>query len=366
MNVFVEGLRGGDQRKPCLVSIGDSVTAPRRPLRALFQENSKSLERLEEACALVFPKKNFGLMVNHMQAVDPGIWSALIAFLQDGRPWIGSPPRAFFDLFYGNYSSSFTGLHKDTQEIIAFVVRGRKRILAWPFEYFLSRVKGLAPKDRYFNKRLAIDHRKYRKDAVVLDAGPGDIIYWPSDHWHVSEVQDGQFSAMLSLGLFRQDGLTEKKLSSLLSQEMTGTVTRPDAAGQLRWMTGFGFELGGPASDSSLREGNVVVKKTKSSIILWNKNKARRRILVASNGHSITLPHSSKLERLLEQISQGKSVTYSNTTRPAHSNRCNIFETHWNKQREFKTLKLASRRDHSACLIDWLIRVYAVEVHFSI
>ncbi len=390
MNGFAEGLRGGDQRKTCLVSVGDSERAPRRPLRALFRQKSESLGQLERACALVFQKKNFGLMVTQMQAVDPGIWNALTAFLQDARQWIDFPvPRAFLDLFYGNYSSSFTGVHKDTQEIMAFVVRGNKRILVWPFDYFLSRVEGLSPGDKYFNKRLQIDHRKYRKDALVLDARPGDVMYWPSEYWHVSEVQHGRFSAMLSLGLVRQDEVyskpapdrsrfSEKLLSrnsdpshlversALLSQDVTGAITRADAARQLRWITGFGFELGGPLVEAPLgKQGkapaNVTVVKNRSSVILWKTDLSHRRILVASNGHSITLPHSSKLVKLLERISRGESVTLSNVPQRARDGRYSVFETNWNKQCALKTRKLTSRRDRGAWLVDWLLRVYAVE-----
>ncbi len=368
MNGFAEGLRANDHRKPCLVSIGDSEKAPRRPIRALFREKSESLEQLEQTCARVFPNQKFGLMVNHMQAVDPGIWKALTSFLQDAYPWISSPPLAFLDLFYGNYSSSFTGLHKDTQEIIAFVIRGKKRILAWPFDYFLSRVKGVTPADKYFNKRLSIDYRKYRKDAIVLDAEPGDVIYWPSDHWHLSEVQNGQFSAMLSLGLFRQkqSNDTEKKLSPFLSQEITGAMTRQDAARQLRWMTSFGFELGGPFADATLNErkedlGNVRIVKNKSSIVLWKINPSQNRILVASNGHSITLPYSKKLIKLLEQFARGETVTFPRLSDRTHTGRFQYFETNWNKLRELKTRKLISRYDPSTWLVHWLLRVGAVE-----
>ncbi len=373
MHNFEERLRDGDQRMPCLVSVGDSQRAPRRPLRDLFRERSESLEELEQACARVFPRMKFGLMVTHMQAGNPGIWSAITAFLQDVRRWIPFPvPRAFLDLFYGSYSSSFTGIHKDTQEIFAFVVRGEKRILAWPYDYFLSRVKGLSPGDRYFHTRLPLDPGDYRKDALVLDARPGDVIYWPSDYWHVSEAQPGRFSAMLSLGIFRPDVVlsessrfTEKLLchserSALVSQDMTDAITRPDAARQLRWATGFGFELGGPIAEAPPRvRDEVTVVKIKSSVILWKLDPSHCRILVASNGHSITLPHSSNIVKLLERISRGESVSLSTVRDRGVCSK--IFETNWNKRCELNTRKLISRRDPGAWLVRWLLRVHGVE-----
>lgn len=368
MKVFAEGLRGGDQRIRCLVSVGDSETAPRRPLKALFRQESESLMQLERNCAKTFSQKNFGLMVTRFEAVDPGIWSSLTAFLQDARGCIDFPvPLAFVDFFYGNYSSSFTGVHKDTQEIFAFVVRGEKRILAWPFDYFLSRVKGLSPGSRYLHMRLAVDPRKYRKDAIVLNAQPGDVIYWPSDYWHVSEPQRGRFSAMLSLGLVRSgvapsfDGKNPERAAPR-SQDMTAVVTDTEAARQLRWLTGFGFELGGPFAETLPRkrnEENVTVVKKTNILVLWYVDSHYRRILVASNGHSITLPQSSELLHLLEQIARGESITVSNSLRQGKS--ATFLETNWNKQCEFKTRKRVSKRSDAALLVDWLLRAYAVE-----
>ena len=84
------------------------------------------------------------------------------------------------------------GLHKDTQEVFGFVVRGEKTILAWPFDYFLSRVEGVPTASRYFQVQLPVDYRKFRKDALVLRARAGDIIYWPSDYWHIAEGTPGK------------------------------------------------------------------------------------------------------------------------------------------------------------------------------
>ncbi len=362
---FAAGVESGDLRKTCLVSVGDKETSPRRPLKTLLREPSHSMEELEANCARVFPKKNFGLMVTQMQAVDPGVWNGLTSFLQDASPWMDVPaPRAFVDLFYGNYKSNFTGLHKDTQEIIAFVIRGKKRMLAWPFEYFLSRVDGVTAGDKYFNKRLPIDHRKYRKDALVLDAEAGDVLYWPSHYWHVSEVQDGQFSGMLSLGIFRPEiRLSESATSKqLVSRDMTQAASRTDAGRQLRWMTSFGFELGGPLPETAPARRakvatQVTVAKTPNSVILWKVNNDGR-VLVASNGHSVTVPHSKQLVALLERIAQGGSVTVIDGPTEERSK---FTETNWNKKLQFKTRTLTSGRDPSAWLVDWLRRILAVE-----
>ena len=147
--------------------------------------------------------------------------------------------------------------------------------------------------------------------------------------------------------------------SALLSQDMSDVITRPDAARQLRWVTSFGFEIGGPIAEKPQQFEEVV--KNRSSIILWKKDFSHRRILVATNGHSITLPYSPKILMLLKKISRGKRVNRSKNSRDVHNKGSKIFETHWNKQCQLKTRKLTSVGDHDAYLIQWLLRVYAVE-----
>lgn len=354
---FEAGVRAGDHRKACLLSIGDVETAPRRPLRTLFKEETHSIEELDQACRRVFRKKTFGLMVTQTQAVHPGIWEGLTSVLHDAAEYLEvPPPSTYVDFFYGNYSSAFTGIHKDTQEIIAFVIHGKKRILAWPFDYFLSRVEGLGHGDRYFNRRLDVDPRKYRKDAIVLDAQAGDVIYWPSDYWHVAEGKPGTFSAMLSLGITRPDGPRE-------ASPFTRALTRPGpcsrqiagAESQLRWATGYGFELGGPIAEKSVPGIFRVIRK-KNSVILWTKDESRGRLLVSTNGHALSLPFSPALVKLLAALARDEAVAPK-----GRGQRHTIFETSFDKRCELKTRKSTSAGNPGASLVDWLLRVFAVD-----
>jgi ribosomal protein L28 len=229
-------------------------------------------------------------------------------------------------------------------------------------------VNGLTPSDRHFNRRLSIDPRKYRKDAIVLDAEAGDLIYWPSEYWHVSEPRSEDFSAMLSLGLFRPAviGTALQPLShaAMLSQRIAAAAKRADAAQELRWITGFGFERGGPLLErprGSLRTipKEITVRKIPGHRILWKPNVARDRMLVAANGHSITLPQSAALIQLLEQLSSGGSATISNAGKRKSAARA--FETNWNRRCQLTTRKRTSQRDPRVLLVDWLLRVHAVE-----
>ncbi len=370
MKGFEAGLRAGDLRKHCLVSVADKQISPRRPLRKLFGEEFHTLEGLEKTADRVFSKNNFGLMVTNMHAVDAGIWNAIAAFIQDARHCIHFPvARAFLDLFYGRYSSNFTGLHKDTQEIFAFVVRGQKRMLAWPFDYFLSRSKEVSAGDRYFNKRLKIDHRKYRQDAIVLDAEAGDLIYWPSDYWHVAESRSDKFSAMLSLGILQTtSGLSDNSgpqtlFKDPISQDVSDAVDDRDAARRLRWLTGFGFEIGGPIQEAGRKDAktSITLVKNQSGLIYWKVLAAEKRILVSASGHSVTLSYSHRVLELLQRLAAGETVSLAYSEESTGERDSKVIESNWNKQILFKSKTLTAPRDPCIWLAHWLVRVAAAE-----
>ncbi len=260
----------GDEKFRFLLSPETSLAGTKRVFKSVFKSPVASMDEFGRNCCRVLSNKQFGLMVNNVQSLDARIWDGAAAFLQDAHPWIDFPMgRAIIDLFFGNYSQSFLGLHKDMQEILGFVVKGEKTILAWPFDYFLSLRREITPADRYFQRPLKIDYRPYRKDAIVLKARAGDIIYWSSDYWHVADGgRPDEFSVFLSLGLFRaassspentevlnrfrkrllsRPGQAPKQAVSLYSQEVPASDPFLLSAQRLRWATSYSFPFGTPS-----------------------------------------------------------------------------------------------------------------------
>ena len=47
----------------------------------------------------------------------------------------------------------------------------------------------------------AFEYSKFKKESWVLEAGAGDLTYWPSSAWHIAEGE-GSFSATWSLGVW--------------------------------------------------------------------------------------------------------------------------------------------------------------------
>lgn len=139
-----------------------------------------------------------GFVVNNFQAAHPDAWR-LAQSLMARLPV--RPVPASFEIFAGDYRQGFFGVHKDDQDVITFVLEGKKRFLVWPYETFANH-PGVEPGSELetaFLRRL--DVARYRDQAIVVEGEAGDILYWPAEYWHVAE-SDGGVTATLGLGLF--------------------------------------------------------------------------------------------------------------------------------------------------------------------
>lgn len=144
-----------------------------------------------------------GVVVNDLQAACPDAWWFMRRVLAGIFAATGFPPAgASLELFAGAYHRGFFGVHKDDQDVVTFVLEGRKRFLLWPFEYFAGRPdfpSGGGERGHIFTN---LDPGPHRADALVLEGGPGDLLFWPAEWWHLAEG-DGAHATSLGLGLFR-------------------------------------------------------------------------------------------------------------------------------------------------------------------
>lgn len=104
-----------------------------------------------------------------------------------------------FDAFIGRYGRTAFGLHKDDQDVVTVVVEGRKRFHVWPFDAFDA-----PPHLRLKNHRLGdADLAPDAPAPIVLEGGPGDVLFWPAECWHVAVPVDGEPAVTVGIGLFR-------------------------------------------------------------------------------------------------------------------------------------------------------------------
>ncbi|MBT8216518.1 MAG: cupin domain-containing protein [Acidimicrobiia bacterium] len=111
-------------------------------------------------------------------------WSGLCN--EVGLPW----GRIVHTLFLGNYSTTPFGAHDHPAGVFVFPISGRKRMRIWRGAY----VRQCADFDPF-------DYAEHRESSTLLEAGPGGLIYWPSDVWHVAESEE-DWTVSLSAGFW--------------------------------------------------------------------------------------------------------------------------------------------------------------------
>ncbi len=280
----------------------------------------------------------FGLILNGFQAYDVELWRRVREFLRGLLTEISIQPMVEGVLFFGNYDKTPRGIHKDPVDIFLFVIEGRKKMYLWPEAFFQGGED---------DARLQSDFAILRRDALILEGEPGDVIYWPSSYWHVGEAVGG-LSLSLSLALKPLQPASEildhlkqyleesvnasidegnfptnpKQLEE--SAEMISRVTTlsikalqkasrdPDFAQaiQVSWLdrlTGSGSDPVPPPLPLKALAENTVVQGCPEYPILWIPV-ANHHLACSANGHAFTIPADPKIIELLERLNRGEAV----------------------------------------------------------
>lgn len=138
--------------------------------------------------------RRFALIVQEAQAHHAPLWLRLREFQREFEEGSGISGRgAKATLFLGDYETTPFGLHRGNSNVFKFVIAGRKRIRLWP-DTFMRAQGGV---------QHSLDCERWGDAPFSLEGGPGDLLYWPPDFWHVGECIGG-LTISLSLALFHR------------------------------------------------------------------------------------------------------------------------------------------------------------------
>jgi ribosomal protein L16 Arg81 hydroxylase len=285
--------------------------------------------------------RKFGLITEHFQIYDSNIWFRIREFLQGLYEFTGLPGEdTKATLFFGNYDRTPFGLHKESSHHFLFVLHGRKRIRLWPKKYFTK-------SDRIEH---SIEYDNHNHDSILLEGNPGDILYWPSGHWHIEEsAADRELSMGLSIELFmdsrrtivgwntigeliqaqiqtREDSsvffdpknhqLNLEFLPELVKQSkrvLQEAVNDPslDQAVEvtaLNYLSAMGFTRVPVLSLESTLVENDMISGVPGSPILW-MDWIDEQVVCSVNGHAFTMPDSEEYLNILKKLNCGSSGT---------------------------------------------------------
>jgi 50S ribosomal protein L16 3-hydroxylase len=280
--------------------------------------------------------KSFELIVHHFQAHSTELWLRMRDFFRGLYELIGIPAeKSEAVVFLRNHAQTSFGLHRDDASVFMFILEGRKKILAWPNDRFAG--KG----DAY----CTLDYEPFLDDAIVLEGEPGDVIYWPSSHWHVGE-SSGAWSASISLGLrlnyqpftdvlrnlilmvgqrlsdaprvntypfdpnsLRQSathmpGEIQTAINVLREVSLSADIEQVQQLAWLNRVTGFGFlKVPPPLPPRKLADDELIQARADYPIVWlpWSQG----RIACSANGHSVTLRESPAVVTMIERLNTG-------------------------------------------------------------
>jgi hypothetical protein len=154
-----------------------------------------SLKGYHERMRRAVPRGDgYSIFVNEIIRHDPIAWTSVRDFVRGLIQHIGLPTRGFDSgIGMGQYDFTPFGLHVDPgRSAFVLPIAGRKHFRIWPASYVRQ------------HPELVRSHGDYGplvNDSLMLEAGPGGLMYWPSDAWHIAEgANDGEFTVMVAIG----------------------------------------------------------------------------------------------------------------------------------------------------------------------
>jgi 50S ribosomal protein L16 3-hydroxylase len=279
----------------------------------------------------------FGLIVQDFQMDQVEIWFRLRQFLRGLYEQVGMPRgHAKATVFLGNYQKTPFGLHQGDSNNFQFVVAGAKRLRLWPADFFRHR-------EDMSNR---IGYERYLDGSIVLDAEPGDLIYWPAGYWHIGESVGG-YAMGISVALFgdfhpselcghavrmMQDrwairsrgapnkcspaqprhGVADlKRWTAKVSRDFQKVCNGIDLGEALKLsllnrFTGFGFATVPPplaGAGKGLADSDSIRART-DAIMAWMPA-AVDEIICSANGHAFSMAAHPNMLKLLKRLSRG-------------------------------------------------------------
>lgn len=184
---------GRDGRRMIGVHLLDADVLPR--------PEDRTLEAFEQRIADRWPKDWYLYLSDGVQGYDGAVWERAVEVIRPALRLQGGLPAGgmMLDLFYGKYRSTPTGIHLDSSDNLAFVVRGPKRLMFWPPESFAVKFAS-PPVNPSHQQALTGRFAEHAASATIIDADAGDVIYWPKEFWHISTSDN--WSAMVTLPIW--------------------------------------------------------------------------------------------------------------------------------------------------------------------
>jgi hypothetical protein len=278
--------------------------------------------------------KDYALIIADWHQFDRSLWERILDSLQVLTDMVGiSRSRMDTQVFLGTYKITPFGVHVDPTSAFHFPVIGRKIMRFWEGS-FAAKTPALQRTHNY---------ERFLADSVLINASPGEVIYWPSDHWHVGE-SDGEFSVTWGLGYWVADNIRSLAIEEAMKvleetkpkpriippqrlayaaeivspiNDVIRDLMRAVSTDRFRqlmiqsWLehcSAYGFLRVPPLLDELKIDARVPIQK-KPMFRILDSPVEKGLICVASAGRSCVVPMSPAIRILIDRLNEGSQVT---------------------------------------------------------
>ncbi len=312
-----------------------------------FTFQPRAEETLEPYLSRITTDQEVTFVIYGMQVHNPDLWIRSREFLSGLLPLIGVPIDVELELFSGKYRVTPRGPHRDDASNLSWILKGEKTMLIWPPDFFEKRgVPTATQRGQTWPRDLCEPGvvEKYRDEAIVLHGKPGDLLYWPYNHWHMAVADKQDAPIMLNtclynrqtadalgvvlLGMLRQMDLGRIDNFGKFDPAVGGRSRAPEnivstlanlgglcASDQMkeilaerfvRHASASGFSEVPPKVSKALPGEVGTVRIDPRFPIHWRESGGELRVW--SNGHASTLPNSPQLVSLISRLNEGAAV----------------------------------------------------------
>lgn len=178
-------------------------------------------------------------------------------------------------LFHGTYEHSPVGVHLDRFTTFLFALRGRKRMRFWRKRPWREDVSTI------------LDYQPYLASSFVAEVEPGDIPYWPSTYYHVSESAGSGVASSVNVGI----PITEHRAVYSVDDLLRGLLDETSLADQEWEQTHLARESASPLARGALTKNGVLASDLPRALTEAETTRVSR-------NHSQHLTHPSSTPRL--------------------------------------------------------------------
>jgi hypothetical protein len=140
--------------------------------------------------------ESFILFITGFERYSTTLYDRTQEFLSHIFKYTGIPAaHAELELFLGRYAYTPGGIHKEECTNFQWVIDGNKTMYTWPEASWNIETLEVhtqhdptSLEEEYFLDDVRLDD--CRSSSQALHGKAGDILYWPSRHWHVGETPE--------------------------------------------------------------------------------------------------------------------------------------------------------------------------------